>query len=71
MSTKGAYLYKSIDGKKMINMHKGQGVSLYNIHGNEFPKDIDYLYYRRECYKIINDLALSDSNPETVQLQLF
>lgn len=71
MSKNGAYLYKSTDGKKMINIHKGQAITLYNVHTDTFPDDIDYLYYRRECYKIINDLNLSDSNPESVQLKMF
>lgn len=71
VSTGGYYLYKCIvddNGKRTdyTNMLKASGVVIVNNLDSvkEFPKDINYMYYIRECYKIIAPF-------ECVQLTLF
>lgn len=70
MSTGGYYLYKCIvkDGVRSSysNMLKASGVVIVNNFDEikEFPKDINYNYYIRECNKIISPF-------KRIQLSLF
>ena len=72
ISNTGPYLFKcKIDPETGIrrqytNMLKGYPVKIVNDFNEitEFPKDINYSYYIRECKKIINAF-------ERIQLSLF
>lgn len=57
-SVNSPYLLKyDAERKQIININKQSGVTIVNrMLNNDIPKNINYDYYLREIYKIINDM---------------
>lgn len=54
-STKGGYILKNREGST-YHLLKSSGVTVYNNHVEEFPSDINYLFYINKTKSIINEL---------------
>jgi hypothetical protein len=57
-SVNSPYLLKyDAERKQTININKQSGVTIVNrMLNNDIPKNINYDYYLKEIYKIINDM---------------